>query len=91
MPQEVAELSKRNFPLSMKSMQEVLSTTHHIKYKARLQYGLFLKGIGMTLEDVMKFFRIEFELDMDTFEKEYAYGIRLEVIFLCMIFTLFLV
>ena len=39
----------------------------------------------------MKFFRIEFELDMDTFEKEYAYGIRLEVIFLCMIFTLFLV
>ena len=43
MPQEVAELSKRNFPLSMKSMQEVLSTTHHIKYKARLQYGFFLK------------------------------------------------
>merc|ERR1719278_289372 len=80
MPQEVAELSKRNFPLCMKSMQEMLNTTHHIKYKARLQYGLFLKGIGMTLEDAMKFFRSEFtkktDVDVDKFEKEYAYGIR---------------
>jgi len=80
MPQEVDQLSKRNFPLCMKSMQEVLTTTHHIKYKARLQYGLFLKGIGLTLEDAMKFFRGEFtkktDVDVDKFEKEYAYGIR---------------
>lgn len=80
MPQEVDQLSKRNFPLCMKSMQEVINTTHHIKYKARLQYGLFLKGIGLTLEDAMKFFRGEFtkrtDVDVDKFEKEYAYGIR---------------
>jgi len=80
LPQEVDQLSKRNFPLCMKSMQEVLTTTHHIKYKARLQYGLFLKGIGLTLEDAMKFFRGEFtkrtDVDVDKFEKEYAYGIR---------------
>lgn len=80
MPQEIDQLSKRNFPLCMKSMQEVLTTTHHIKYKARLQYGLFLKGIGLTLEDAMKFFRGEFtkktDVDVDKFEKEYAYGIR---------------
>merc|ERR1719290_247571 len=80
MPQEVDQLSKRNFPLCMKSMQEVLTTTHHIKYKARLQYGLFLKGIGLTLEDALKFFRGEFtkkaDTDIDKFEKEYAYGIR---------------
>eukprot|EP00092_Neocalanus_flemingeri_P011576 GFUD01012477.1.p1 GENE.GFUD01012477.1~~GFUD01012477.1.p1 ORF type:complete len:562 (-),score=199.08 GFUD01012477.1:87-1772(-) len=80
LPQEVDQLSKRNFPLCMKSMQEALNTTHHIKYKARLQYGLFLKGIGLTLEDAMKFFRGEFikraDVDVDKFEKEYAYGIR---------------
>jgi len=80
MPQEVDGLSKRNFPICMKSMQEALTTTHHIKYKARLQYGLFLKGIGLTLEDAMKFFRGEFikrtDVDVDKFEKEYAYGIR---------------
>jgi len=78
MPTEIDPLSKRNFPLCMKNMQEVLNSTHHLKYKARLQYGLFLKGIGMTLEDALKFFRGEFtkHMDLDKFEKEYAYGIR---------------
>ena len=80
MPQEVYQLSKTNFPLCMKSMQEVINTTHHIKYKARLQYGLFLKGIGLTLEDAIKFFREEFtkrtDVDVVKFEKEYVYGIR---------------
>merc|ERR1719232_1663600 len=80
MPHEVDGLSKRNFPLYMSTIQHVLTTTHHIKYKARLQYGLFLKGIGLTLEDAMKFFRGEFtkrhDVDVDKFEKEYAYGIR---------------
>jgi len=80
MPAQIPELAKQNFPLCMKSMQEVLATTHHIKYKSRLQYGLFLKGIGLTLEDALKFFRGEFtkkaDTDIDKFEKEYAYGIR---------------
>merc|ERR1719369_2291628 len=78
--QDIEQLSMRNFPLCMKSMQEVLVTSHHLKYKARLQYGLFLKGIGLTLEDAMKFFRGEFikrgDTDADKFDKEYAYGIR---------------
>ena len=76
----VEPLSKKHFPVCMKTMQHTLQNTHHLKYKARLQYGLFLKGIGMTLEDAMKFFRAEFckraDVDVDKFEKEYAYGIR---------------
>lgn len=80
LPAQIDPLSKTNFPACMKAMQDVMSTTHHIKYKARLQYGLFLKGIGLTLEDAMKFFRGEFvkrtDVDVDKFEKEYAYGIR---------------
>jgi len=80
MPAQIPELAKQNFPLCMKYMQEVLATTHHIKYKSRLQYGLFLKGIGLTLEDALKFFRGEFtkkgDTDIDKFEKEYSYGIR---------------
>ena len=35
--------AKGAFPMCMRSMQNALETTHHIKYKARLQYGLFLK------------------------------------------------
>lgn len=83
MPAQIPELAKQNFPLCMKSMQEVLATTHHIKYKSRLQYGLFLKGIGLTLEDALKFFRGEFtkkgDTDVDKFEKEYSYGIRWDI------------
>jgi len=43
-------------------------------------YSLCMKGIGMSLEDAMKFWRGEFtkrtDVDVDKFEKEYAYGIR---------------
>jgi len=80
LPNMVDPLSKTNFPMCMKSCQDTLRTSHHIKYKARLQYGLFLKGIGLNLEDAMKFFRGEFtkkgDIDMDKFDKEYSYAIR---------------
>ena len=70
---------KNDFPLCMRSMQATLESTHHLKYKARLQYGLFLKGIGLSLEDAIRFFRGEFiksNIDPDKFDKEYTYGIR---------------
>ena len=39
-----------------------------------------MQGIGMSLEDAMKFFRGEFtqrtDVDVDKFDKDYAYGIR---------------
>lgn len=79
-PQMIPNLSETHFPACMKSLQKTLQTTHSLKYKARLQYGLFLKGIGMSLEDAIKFWRSEFtkrtDVDVDKFEKEYAYGIR---------------
>jgi len=44
----------------------------------RMQYGLFLKGIGLTLEDALTFWRSEFSqiMGVDKFEKLYAYNIR---------------
>lgn len=78
-PDMIKPLSEKHFPLCMRAMQNTLGSTHHLKYKARLQYGLFLKGIGLSLEDAIKFFRGEFtqsHVDSDKFDKEYAYGIR---------------
>jgi len=79
-PQMVPNLSSSHFPVCMSTLQNTLVTTHHLKYKARIQYGLFLKGIGMSLEDAIRFWRTEMtkrgEVDVDKFEKEYAYGIR---------------
>ncbi|XP_059157003.1 DNA primase large subunit-like [Physella acuta] len=71
-------LSKKSFPLCMQNIHVALKQNHHLKHGSRLQYGLFLKGIGLTLEEAIKFFRTEFTkaMDVDTFDKNYTYNIR---------------
>ena len=70
---------KGAFPMCMRSMQNALDATQHIKYNARLQYGLFLKGIGLSMDDAIRYFKGEFtkaNIAPDKFDKEYTYGIR---------------
>ncbi|TKR92802.1 hypothetical protein L596_007381 [Steinernema carpocapsae] len=71
-------LAKKAFPLCMRQVHQYLKTNHHLKHHARRQYGLFLKGLGLSLEESLKFFRQEFtkKIDLDKFNKEYAYNIR---------------
>jgi DNA primase large subunit len=49
-----------------------------MKHMGRMQYGLFLKGIGVTLEDALEFWRSEFaqKFGNSVFEKKYAYNIK---------------
>ena len=51
-------------------MYTALKTHHHLKHWGRQQLGLFLKGIGLTLEDALTFWRTEFtkkpEIDLDS-------------------------
>lgn len=47
----VEYLSKEYFPLCMSEILDGLKTKHQLKHWGRLQLGLFLKGIGMRLED----------------------------------------
>lgn len=55
-----------------------LRQNHHLRHGGRQQYGLFLKGIGLSLEEAMKFWRTEFTklMDVDKFDKQYSYNIR---------------
>lgn len=54
-----------------------LRKNNHLKHFGRLQYTLFLKGIGLTLEECLIFWRQAFKLITDdTFNKEYRYNIR---------------
>ncbi|XP_028034027.1 DNA primase large subunit-like [Bombyx mandarina] len=71
-------ISTKSFPLCMRQLHEQLRIAHHLKHGGRLQYGLFLKGIGVTLEDSLRFWREEFIkiMDLDKFEKQYAYNVR---------------
>ncbi|CAF9917082.1 MAG: hypothetical protein ALECFALPRED_011003 [Alectoria fallacina] len=67
----------QHFPLCMRNLHTTLRKNSHLKHFGRLQYTLFLKGIGLTLEDCLIFWRQAFKLITDdTFNKEYRYNIR---------------
>ncbi|KAH3920670.1 hypothetical protein HBI56_013310 [Parastagonospora nodorum] len=67
----------QNFPLCMRNLHTTLRENSHLKHFGRLQYTLFLKGIGLSLEECLVFWRRSFKLiDDDKFQKEYKYNIR---------------
>ncbi|KAK4691442.1 DNA primase large subunit, partial [Lecanoromycetidae sp. Uapishka_2] len=67
----------QHFPLCMRNLHMNLRRNHHLKHFGRLQYTLFLKGIGLTLEDCLIFWRQAFKLITDdTFNKDYRYNVR---------------
>ncbi len=49
----------------MRQLNDHLRHEHHLRHFGRMQYGLFLKGIGMTVDDAMKFWRMEFTMKID--------------------------
>ncbi|MCJ1260469.1 hypothetical protein MMC22_000330 [Lobaria immixta] len=66
-----------HFPLCMRNLHTTLRRNSHLKHYGRLQYTLFLKGIGLTMEDCLIFWRQSFKLITDeTFAKEYRYNVR---------------
>ena len=79
-----ADISARNidnlsssFPLCMQNLHRSLRRDAHLKHLGRLQYTLFLKGIGLNLEESLVFWRTAFhKVTDDTFNKEYKYNVR---------------
>lgn len=79
-----ADISARNidtlsahFPLCMQNLHRTLRRDAHLKHYGRLQYTLFLKGIGLNLEECLIFWRTAFhKITDDTFNKEYRYNVR---------------
>ena len=77
--QELPAVLQASAPLCMRSSYGVLKATHHLKHNARLQFGLFLKGIGVSMEDALAFWQTEFAkggTSAEKFEKEYSYNFR---------------
>lgn len=77
-PQDIDYVAERHFPLCMRHLHRKLRANHHLKYDGRVQYRLFLKGLGFSVHETMTFFRTEFIQTIPTarFDKEYAYHIR---------------
>lgn len=72
------QLSGTSYPLCMRVLHKALRKNHHLTHGGRIQYGLFLKGIGISLSDAMTFWKSEFIKIMDeaAFTKEHTYQIR---------------
>jgi len=70
----------RSAPMCMRALfQKMSGSPHHLKHDGRMQFGLFLKGIGVTLEDSLAWWREEMMRGGKTaeqFDKAYAYNIR---------------
>ncbi len=78
----LAVLMDASAPLCMWSPYSKLTSKSgrtHLKYFARMQLNLFLKGIGVKLADALAFWKREFQvagLNGENFEKEYAYNFK---------------
>ncbi|CEG36611.1 dna primase [Plasmopara halstedii] len=77
-PDMIDTLAVTSMPLCMRSLHKGLKLNHHLKFAGRQQYGLFLKGIGLQLDDAVAFWKQEFckKISVDDFNKKYAYNIR---------------
>ena len=60
-----SQLARESFPPCMCHLHESLRRDHHLRHFGRLQYGLFLKSIGLTLEQALTFWRTEFTKKME--------------------------
>jgi DNA primase large subunit len=69
---------EKSMPICMQMLHKALTSTGHLKHIGRMQYGLFLKGIGLSLDESMEFWKNKFlkSMPLDKFEKNYAYNIR---------------
>ncbi|XP_044488763.1 probable DNA primase large subunit [Mangifera indica] len=75
---DLDQLADHSFPLCMRHLFVKLREDHHLKHGGRMQLGLFLKGVGLKLEDALSFWKAEFsqKVGAERFDKEYAYSIR---------------
>lgn len=44
----------------MKHLYDVVQKDHHLKHGGRLQLGLFFKGLGLPIDESIKFWRNNF-------------------------------
>ncbi|KAG9318773.1 DNA primase large subunit [Chiua virens] len=73
----IDDLARKHFPMCMRNLHECLVRDHHLKHYGRLQYGLFLKVLGLSIDEAIVFWRKSFSnITDDKFNKEYKYNIR---------------
>ena len=78
-PDTIDLIAQSSFPMCMRILHGALKRNHHLRYHGRLQFRLFLKGLGLSMEDCLSYFSREFckkGMTPEKFYKDYAYNIR---------------
>ena len=67
-----------HFPPCMAKLHQRLRQDSHLKYGGRMQYGLFLKSIGLGLDEALQFWKRAFssKYPEESFNRHYSYNIR---------------
>ena len=77
--QQLSAAMQASAPLCMRRSYGILMQTHHLKYAGRVQFNLFLKEVGVRLDDALAFWKREFMKGGKTaeeFDKQYKYNVR---------------
>ncbi|ORX53214.1 DNA primase large subunit Spp2 [Hesseltinella vesiculosa] len=68
---------EQHAPLCMRTLHDALVQDKHLKHSGRMQFGLFLKAIGLSVDQALLYWRMAFSKKTDDeFQKNYAYNIR---------------
>ncbi|KAI0318632.1 DNA primase large subunit [Amylostereum chailletii] len=73
----VDDIAQKHYPACMHNLHDNLRRDRHLKHFGRLQYGLFLKALGLSIDEALLFWRKSFsKYTDDQFNKNYKYNIR---------------
>ncbi|PFH50650.1 hypothetical protein AMATHDRAFT_80700 [Amanita thiersii Skay4041] len=73
----IDNLARQHFPMCMRTLHENLRRDSHLRHQGRLHYGLFLKVLGLSIDEAIIFWKKAFnKMTDDKFNKEYKYNIR---------------
>ncbi|CDK26737.1 unnamed protein product [Kuraishia capsulata CBS 1993] len=77
----ISEGIARHYPLCGTNLVKGVLANHHLRFQGRQQLTLFLKGIGLNIDQAMIFWQKQFTsgpgaMTIDKFQKEYRYNIR---------------
>lgn len=75
---DIEDLAKTSFPLCMQRLHRTLLRENHLMYRGRLQYAVFLKELGVPMDDILALWRRTFSHYAQSEAKlqPYLYSVR---------------
>lgn len=75
---DVDDLAFKHFPLCMYQMHGFLNKQHKLYHHGRLEFGLFLKGIGLSLKESKSYFNSKYSKSSENASKLNEYNYLIE-------------